>query len=204
MERLEEFKNVWKKQRESSIKFSENDIYEMVHKRSSSIVKWILIISILEFVLPNIIIFFTDHDTSLKFYEEYDLINIIIIYTVIHIIVIIGFIYFFYKNYKNISAECSIKDLLYNILKTRKTVKNYIYYNISMAAIIGIHIFYMVFNSDEFINKLPNSTNMMTVWIIALLIFAFVLFLFWGFYKIIYGYLLKKLKRNYLELQKEG
>ncbi|MCK5677510.1 MAG: hypothetical protein KAH72_03450 [Flavobacteriaceae bacterium] len=204
MEHLEEFKNVWKKQRESSIKFSENDIYEMVHKRSSSIVKWILILSILEFVLPNIIIFFTDHDTSLKFYEEYDLINIIIIYTVIHILVIIGFIYFFYKNYKNISAECSIKDLLHNILKTRKTVKNYIYYNISMAAIIGIHIFYMVFNSDEFINKLPNSTNMMTVWIIALLIFAFVLFLFWGFYRIIYGYLLKKLKRNYLELQKEG
>lgn len=204
MEHLEKFKNVWKNQRESSIKFSKNDIYEMVHKRSSSIVKWILIISILEFILPNIIIFFTDYDTSLKFYEEYDLNNIIIIYSVIHILVIIGFIYFFYKNYKNISAECSIKDLLYNILKTRKTVKNYIHYNISMAAIIGVHIFYMVFNSDQFTNKLPNDTNMITVWIIALSIFAFVLFLFWCFYRIVYGYFLKKLKRNYLELQKDG
>jgi len=204
MKHLEEFKNVWKNQRESSIKFSENDIYGMVHKRSSSIVKWILIISILEFVLPNIIIFFTDYDSSLKFYEEYDLVNIIKVYTVIHIIVIIGFIYFFYKNYKNISVECSIKDLLHNILKTRKTVKNYIHYNISMAAIIGIHIFYMVFNSEQFIDKLPNNTNMMMVWVIALLIFTFVLFLFWCFYRIVYGYLLKKLKINYLELQKDG
>jgi len=201
MDQLENLKDIWQNQKESTIQFTETEIYDMVHKRSSSIVKWILIISLLEFILPNIIILFTDHDASKTVYENYDLSNMMTIYTVIHIIIIIGFIYYFYKNYKNISAECNVKTLLHNILKTRKTVKYYIYYNITMAAIIGIHIFYIVFNSDKFISKLPENTNMFTIWAISIVIFAFALFLFWGFYRIIYGILLKRLNQNYNELK---
>ncbi|MDH3322036.1 MAG: hypothetical protein OEM04_03545 [Flavobacteriaceae bacterium] len=202
LDQLEELKNVWKNQGESSIKFTESDIYKMVHKRSSSIVKWILIISILEFVLPYIFIFFTDFNSTKEVYQTYDLNNMMSIYTVIHIVVILGFIYFFFKNYKNIQADSSVKNLLHDILKTRKTVKYYIYYNLTMAAIIGLHVFYIVFNSDQFVNKLPANTNMLIIWSIAIAIFAFVLFLFWCFYRLIYGFLLKKLKKNYSELDR--
>ena len=89
-----------------------------------------------------------------------------------------------------------------NILQTRKTVKYYIYYNIGMAAVIGLHTFYKVFQSPSFLEKLPENANMTRIWIIALVLFAVVLFLFWGLYRIIYGYLLKKLKLNYQELEK--
>ncbi len=202
MENLEKLKDVWKNQGESSIKFSENEIYNMVHKKSSSIVKWILIISILEFVLPNLFYLVSDHKTALKLYENYGIENLTNIYTIIHLVIIVGFIYVFFKNYKNISAESSVKTLLKDILKTRRTVKYYIYYNISMAAIIGIHIFYIVFNSELFIIKLPEGTKMLTVWILAMLLLILTLFIFWGFYKIIYGILLKKLNINYSELLK--
>jgi len=202
MEKLEKLKDVWKKQGESSIKFSIEDIYGMVHKKSSSIVKWILIISILEFVLPNLVYVFTDHDATLKLYENYDLNSITKFYTIFHLIIIIGFIYVFYKNYKNISAESSVKTLLQDILKTRKTVKYYIYYNLTMAAIIGVHIFYIVFNSEIFIEKLSDGTNMILVWVIAVFLLILTLFIFWGFYRILYGILLKKLNRNYSELLK--
>lgn len=202
MDKLEELKSLWKNQSESSIKFTESDIYKMVHQRSSSIVKWILIISILEFVLPHLFIFFTDFESTKEVYQTYGLNNIMLTYTIIHVIIILAFIYFFYKNYQNINAECSVKDLLHNILKTRTTVKYYIYYNLTMAAIIGLHVFYIVFNSEEFVNKLPENTNMITVWLIAIVIFSFVLFLFWCFYRIIYGFLLKKLKNNYAELER--
>ena len=51
MEELELLKKDWQKNTHKSPDFSEQDIYGMLHKKSSSIVKWILIISILEFVV---------------------------------------------------------------------------------------------------------------------------------------------------------
>lgn len=202
MENLEELKNVWKNQGESSLKFSENEIYKMVHKKSSSIVRWILIISVLEFILPNVLFLFTDHEKTVNFYSEYGIHNLTNIYSIIHLIIIIGFIYIFFKNYKRISAESSVKGLLNDILRTRRTVKNYIYYNITMATVIGVHIFYIVFNSESFTTKLPEGTSMLVVWMAAIAALILVLILFWGFYRILYGILLKKLNLNYTELLK--
>lgn len=200
MEHLEKLKNVWKNQGESSIKFTKDDIYKMVHQRSSSVVKWILIISILEFILPNLFIFFSDLKSTNEVYQSYGLSNIMLFYTILHVVIIIGFIYYFYKNYKNISADSSVKNLLSDILKTRSTVKYYIYYNITIAAVIGLHVFFIVFNSDVFLSKIPENTNMIIIWVVAIILLAIVLFLFWLFYRILYGFLLKKLKQNYKEL----
>ncbi|MCK4561833.1 MAG: hypothetical protein KAT78_02915 [Flavobacteriaceae bacterium] len=202
MEQLEKLKDVWKSQSESTIKFTKSDIYNMVHKRSSSIVKWILIISILEFALPNLFMFFTNFESTKEVYQNYGLNNIMLFYAITHILFILGFIYIFYTNYKNINAERSVKSLLHNILKTRNTVKYYIYYNLTMASIIGIHVFYIVFNSELFTEKLPANTSMIMIWFIAIGTFAFFLFLFWVFYRIVYGFFLKKLKNNYTELQR--
>jgi len=202
VDQLDNLKNIWQNQGDSSIKFSEGDIFKMVQKKSSSIVKWILIISILEFILPNVVWFFTDFEATQNLYQNYGLSTTMKIYSIIHFMVIVVFIYLFYKNYKNISAENSVKKLLANILNTRKAVKYYIYYNITMAALIGIHMFYKIFNSELFLNKLPENTNMIMVWLVALGLFVLALFIFWGFYRILYGILLKKLKNNYYELDK--
>ena len=202
MEQLEKLKDVWKNQEESEIRFSGEDINNMLQKKSSSIVRWILIISILEFVLPNLIYLVTDHDASLRIYKNYGLTNITMIYTAVHVVIICIFIYFFYKNYKNISAENSVKELLHDILKTRKTVKYYIYYNLTMAAIIGVHIFYIVFNSESFLDKIPKELNLITVWLVAISLLAIAIFIFWIFYRILYGILLKKLNKNYDDLLK--
>jgi len=203
MDHLDKLKNIWQNQSESPIKFTESDIYDMVQKKSSSIVKWILIVSILEFILPNLFFLLSDRTKTKEFYTNYDLNNVMIFYFVIYLIIIIGFIYYFYKNYKSISADTTVKSLLHSIIKTRKTVKYYIYANLTLAAIIGIHVFYKVFNSNLFIEKLPSDTNMFLVWVIAIVIFSFVLFLFWCVYKIIYGFFLRKLNKNYKELRKK-
>jgi len=203
MDHLDKLKNIWQNQSESPIKFTESDIYDMVQKKSSSIVKWILIVSILEFILPNLFFLLSDRTKTKEFYTNYDLNNVMIFYFGIYLIIIIGFIYYFYKNYKSISADTTVKSLLHSIIKTRKTVKYYIYANLTLAAIIGIHVFYKVFNSNLFIEKLPSDTNMFLVWVIAIVIFSFVLFLFWCVYKIIYGFFLRKLNKNYKELRKK-
>lgn len=199
---LENIKNVWQKQEDCRYKFSKEEINKMIYKKSSSIVKWILIISILEFTLPYILLLFTDYDSSKDFYNKYDLTQIMKMYFIIHFVIIIYFIFTFYKNYKNISVGNSVKELMKNIIRTRKTVKYYIYYNIGMAAIIGVHIFYKVFTSAIFKETLPENANLLTIWVLAMVLFAFVLFILWGVYRIIYGFLLKKLNINYTELEK--
>jgi len=204
MENLENLKDLWKNQEDSKIRFTQDDISKMVQKKSSSIVKWILIISLLEFILPNLLFVFTDFDATKQFYEQYGLSNSMMIYTAIHIVVIVGFIYVFYKNYKNISSESTVKNLLSNILKTRRTVKNYIYYNLTIMGIIGINIFYSVYSSAAFQTTLAEGTSMLKIWVISIILLSLALFIFWVFYRIIYGFFLKKLKKNYAALSHQG
>ena len=204
MENLENLKDLWKNQEDSKIRYTQDDISQMVQKKSSSIVKWILIISLLEFILPNLLFVFTDFDATKQFYEQYGLSNSMMIYSAIHLIVIVGFIYVFYKNYKNISSESTVKNLLGNILKTRRTVKNYIYYNLTIMGIIGINIFYAVYSSIEFQNTLTEGTSMLKIWVISIVLLSLALIIFWGFYRIIYGFFLKKLKKNYAALSHQG
>lgn len=200
MENLENLKDIWKNQGESNIRFTQDDIHQMVQKKSSSIVKWILIISILEFILPNLVFLFTDFNSTQEFYEQYGLSSSMLVFTIIHMLTILAFIYVFYKNYKNISVESKVKVLLSNILKTRRTVKYYIYYNLTMMAIIGVTMLYAVYKSVEFQNNLASGTSMLMIWIVSIVMLSLALFIFWLFYRIIYGFFLKKLKRNYAAL----
>ena len=202
MDKLENLKDLWQNQQQTDIVYTKEDIYKMVQKKSTSIVKWILIISIAEFLLPYVLILFTDLETPSRIYAEYGISELTIYYSVVHFIVILGFIYMFYKNYRNISAVSTVKNLLSDILKTRRTVKYYIYFNLIMMGILGLHSFYLIINSDMFIDKLPENANLTLIWIIAVTLYGLVLLLFWCFYRVIYGYFLRKLNRNYKELRK--
>ena len=202
MDNLENLKNVWQTQAVTGLNYTKEDIHNMVKKRSTSIVKWILIISILEFVLPYVLILFTDLETPSRILTEYGLGTIDRNYTIVHVVIILGFIYVFYRNYKNISADSSVKSLLGDILKTRKTVKYYIYYNLVLIAIIGLHSFYIILNSETFMSKLPENANITVFWITAIVLWGLFILLVWCFYRIIYGFFLKKLQRNYSELRK--
>ena len=46
MDELDKLKNHWQKSEAAFTQVSEKEIYGMLHKKSSSVVKWILILSI--------------------------------------------------------------------------------------------------------------------------------------------------------------
>ena len=73
MDELDLLKKDWKKQESSFQQIGEKEIYGMIHKRSSSIVKWILIISILEFLILRILdlSIFLDNDYSKRMKENH-------------------------------------------------------------------------------------------------------------------------------------
>ena len=196
MKELDLLKKDWQKNEGSFEQLSEKDIYAMIHKKSSSVVKWILIVSILEFVILNGIGLLLPEDHSNEFNDKFVLyLNIL---TIISYGITIYFVFLFFKNYKSISVISSTKELAESILKTRKTVKYYIWYNITYVALEMIAIIIYLIDSKT---TRENDDLGVTIFIIIILL-VFVIGLVWGFYQLIYGFLLKKLKRNYEELQK--
>ncbi len=200
MDQLEILKKDWKKQESSLPKLSREDLSKLMYKKSSSIVKWIFIISVLEFMLPHIIYLFIDYDKVIQQYKELDLYNFSLISNIIFYAVVLVFIYLFYKNYRSISANSQPKVLMQNIIKTRKTVKYYIWFNLGMIPVIAGVTLFKTFNSSEFTDKVPENISMVLVWLISIILILALVVLFWLFYRLIYGILLNKLEKNYDEL----
>jgi len=206
MKELDLLKRDWQKN-DAFEQVSEVEIYKMLHKKSSSIVKWIFIISILEIMLWTVISVFFNTDDYLKNIKHEELDFYFEALTVFNYAVILVFIYLFYKNYMAISTTVSIKQLMKDILKTRKTVQCYVWYNLGMVALSLLFGFYIAFayNPDVAVlmDKIDNNTKVMVVTIgVFVLIIAAFLGLFWLFYRLIYGTLLRRLFANYKELRK--
>lgn len=201
MDALDKYKKAWDNQPENTHKVSKDEIYRMSQSKSTSIVKWIFIIGLLELVLPFFILLFCDLDKLAKNYEEIGIENYAYYSQIVMYPFIAVFIYLFYKNYRSISATDTTKELMNKILKTRKTVKYYIYLNLAFAFVTFVVVCFATINS-KFGNEEFTAKNL-TIIILAILFFgALILGFFWLIYQLLYGILLKKLNRNYKELVK--
>jgi len=204
MDELELLKKNWKKQEEALPKLSYKDIYQMMLKKSSSIVKWIFVISILEFILwaSLDIVYRTSSlysEMDEGFMATFSVISSIVSYTVL-----IYFMFRFYLNYRKIQSTDSTKKLMHTIIRTRKTVKQYIWINLILLATLMISsTVYLVFLTDEF----QKSTNEQTApaWlfiVVMIVVIAIFIGLVALFYRLIYGILTRRLQDNYDELEK--
>jgi len=210
MEELDLLKKAWKENENSFQQVSENQIYRMIHKNSSSVVKWILIIGIIEFVLMTTLGILMPDDNYSKTLEKNHVATVMNVFTIINYFVVVTFIYLFYKNFRMISTTDSVRKLMKNILKTRKTVQYYVWYNLGMFVIIFITIMFSFCYYDEKFGKmfdqvqLKENSGIIWAWMITLFILMFALMfgLFWLFYRLVYGFLLRRLHRNYQELKK--
>lgn len=209
---LDKYKKAWENQPEESNKVSKVDIYKMAHSKSSSIVKWIFIIGILELLFWTALNIFFVGSSYTEIYEELHLNLLVKISTYLHYIVIILFLVLFYKNYKSISISDSTKNLISKILKTRKTVKYYVYFNLFYMVLANVVIMCFIFNDLDGLIKyynnhgMPTPTNkeqlLVSLIIAMVILLGFMFLILWLFYKIIYGTLLRKLNKNYKELAK--
>lgn len=210
MDELDILKKDWQKQEEKLPKLSYDEIYKMILKKSSSIVKWIFIISLLEFVFWALISFAMKDTDAMTRFESYDADNIIIPLTIISYVVLAYFFYRFYMNYKTISATDNARKLMKNILKTRKTVKQYVAFNLIFLFITTFIALGIQFNKDEeminIIEKASANGELLKFYAITILatlvVLAIIIALILLFYYLIYGLLLGRLNKNYNELKK--
>ena len=210
MEELDILKKDWNKEDSRYPKLSYDDIYKMILKKSSSIVKWIFIISILEFVFWTVISFaLKDADFNKKF-ESYNAQNIMVPFMILGYLILAYFFYKFFMNYRTISVTDNAKRLMENILRTRRTVKQYVAFNLIYLVVSAFLVLGIEMNRDETmiatINKAAANGELLKFYAITIisvtLVLAIIIGLFLVFYYLIYGLLLKRLNTNYRELKK--
>lgn len=211
MDQLEALKKEWQTQEQEFPKLSYNDIYPMLLKKSSSIVKWIVIISLCEILFWTLLSLLIP-ESSNEFYEELGLKSILKWVNIFNYAVVAFFIYLFYRNYQKIQVTNSIKILMENILQTRKTVHYFVYYNIGMAAALlaGTNLYYYshqdklidLLKSQNIYGAIPAETVVNKFFIYNLVAGVMIIGFLMLFYFLLYGLLLRRLKRNYKELKK--
>ncbi len=211
MDQLELLKKQWQNREQELPKLSYDDIYKMLLKKSSSIVKWIFYISIAEILFWTILSFLVP-ESSTKFSDDIGLHDILIGINIINYTVFGFFIILFYINYRKISLTDSIKELMANIIRTRKTVKYFVIYNIttSVLIIIGINLYYFLnqdivfkyMSEDYGIGNISQDQFMRLFFVIQILFGLVMIGFILIFYRLVYGILLRKLHKNYKELKK--
>lgn len=208
MDELDKLKQHWKANTDTvDKKLSKNDLYAMLRKNSSSILKTLFYISIIEFCvfssLSLIPLFNSSYRNRLEtVYANNTAINAI---TFLSIGVILLFVFLLYINYKSLSVTDNAKKLMENILKTIKTVRYYVVYNLALGFILMVSMYYQITHNDPIIvEKLANAGTSKWALFIGVMAISTLLFLafVWLFYKLLYGKLIKKLKGNYNELLK--
>ncbi len=211
MDELDLLKKQWQSREQDLPKLSYDDIYKMLLKKSSSIVKWIFYISIAEILFWTILSFLVP-ESSTKFSDDIGLHDILIGVNIINYTVFGIFIILFYINYRKISLTDSIKELMANIIRTRKTVKYFVIYNIttSFLIIIGINLYYFLnqdivfkYMSEDYGIANISQDQFMRLFFVIQILFGLVMIAFiLLFYRLVYGILLRRLHKNYKELEK--
>ena len=196
MKELDLLKKDWQKIDNSFEQVSESDIYKMIHKRSSSIVKWIFIISILDFFVLNFLSYLMPSEKT----SESPIVELVIsVLDYLSYGVALFFMYLFYRNYRSISVTSNTKKLMECILNTRKTVRYYIIFNLMLVFVVSVVVFFDEFQIES---AHINGGKMFFICLLMLFFIAILIGVVWLFYQLIYGILLKKLNRNYVELRK--
>ena len=210
MDELELLKRDWQKKEEHLPKLSYEEIYNMIWKKSSSIVKWIFYISIIEFVFWAAINLLNYSEESRELERTWHIRNWSIALTVVNYAVLIFFIYRFYLNYKQITVTDSSRKLMKSILKVKRTVTQYVWFNIGifLASLILLLYGSLTFGEEgeQIMEAAARAGNETLFWLmligLCVLIIGIILVLIWLFYRLLYGILLNRLRGNYRELKK--
>ncbi|MBT8324414.1 MAG: hypothetical protein KJO22_06615 [Bacteroidia bacterium] len=208
MDELDLLKKDWNKDKAEYKNFSDKDLYPMLHRKSSSIVKTLFYISIAElifWILINTIPYFLSDDYKAKLDSIYDNDVFMVSLTVLSYLIIILFIYLLYKSHKAISVIDDAKTLMRKILNTRKVIKWYVIYNLVMAFVsMIIGTFYGINHDPEFSSHVASFSRMQMFSFSAFMVIFIGIFvlIIWLFYRLLYGILLKRLNKNYNELRK--
>lgn len=212
---LDSFKKTWQEQPVQQ-KYNDNEILQMLNKKSRNYVKYIFWISVFEFLFFTLIGLFyiiqgkesnsfiniltklgVQRTSELE--DTFD--NIYLVLKILSLAITAYFVLKFYQNYKVIKIEENLKKFILKIIKFKKTVNAFILINIALlitfTSIFTIFVFYILNTQNV---EITNST---LIGFIAGIIIstAFTVIMVWLYYRIVYGIIIKKLDKNLTQLK---
>lgn len=208
MDELEQLKKDWKAKEKLLPRYGAEELYAMLLKKSHAIVKWILVISIIEFVVWTVLGFYMNDDKFWKEVSSIHLTSFVVVVSVLNYVIVPVFIWLFYKRYRAISVTDNAKSLMENILKTRRVVKSYILYQLIVTGVVS----FVSFLFSVIYLKLGDQSVELSQWLIIVGVGILVVIIYvgviWLFYKLLYGFFLRRLRKNHhlldkIELQEE-
>lgn len=214
---LDNLKKTWQEQ-EVPPKYEQKDILEMLNKKSRNYVKYILWISIAEFLLfvfASIYAVFKSDDDNNSFFNilsrlgvkdndeiEASFAHLYFGLRIVSIILTAIFVYLFYKNYRKINVESNLKKFILQILKFKKTVNTFIVTNIILFVIFTGVLTAFTFNilaKQHIQMNNPTLIGFIAGLIITLILGILLTLLY---YRLVYGIIMRRLGKNLSQLQK--
>jgi len=213
---IDSLKKTWQEQKLAD-GYDQNEIESMLNKKSRNYVKYILWISVAEFIIFGLINFLalfssnfqTDFTSILNRLQirnqnevEFSLDRIYYLMKIFSLIITGVFVVIFYINYTKINVEYNLKKFIKHIIYFKRTVNIFIFCNIFLLILfIGSFTSYIVFILKKQNIHIDNPTfwGLMCGVIFSLLICIVFILLY---YKLAYGILLKRLSVNLEQLEK--
>ena len=212
---LDSFKETWQQQPVQP-KYDTSEIESMLNKSSRNYVKYILWISLVEFILilgANLYYTFLGEDTAdlmsvlgklgIDNSDQFQttLTQLYLALKMVSLALTGIFVYLFYQNYRKINIEANLKKLILQIIKFKKTVQLFIVANIDLVILFTLVL--GIFTFSVLAQQNIELTNPTLIGFIAglVLTMGISVVLIWIYYRVVYGFILRRLGKNLEQLQ---
>lgn len=212
---LDSFKETWQQQPVQP-KYDTSEIESMLNKSSRNYVKYILWISLVEFILilgANLYYTFLGEDTTdlmsvlgklgIDNSDQFQttLTQLYLALKMVSLALTGIFVYLFYQNYRKINIEANLKKLILQIIKFKKTVQLFIVANIALVILFTLVL--GIFTFSVLAQQNIELTNPTLIGFIAglVLTMGISVVLIWIYYRVVYGFILRRLGKNLEQLQ---
>lgn len=212
---IDKLKSQWQQQSVSD-RYDSTEILKMLNYKSKNYVKYVLWISMVEFLCVLILnVWHMIHDGGAR--------------NIIHILEVVGlketqalkttfnsiygvlkfvslsvtayFVFLFYYGFKKIRVEANLKQFMIHIIKFRKNMNQFIMVNI-LFLVVFIAIFaWFIFHTVSVQNLVLDGRKTLFFFLSFILVTMFCVFLIFGYYRLVYGGLMKKLEKNLKQLE---
>lgn len=212
---IDDLKKSWQEQQVPEV-YQSSEIEAMLNKRSKNYVKYILWISIAEFLFFAILSVYTvfsaqESDGFLHVLEklgvkinpeiEKNYGHLYFGLKVMSLLITAAFVYLFYRNYIKINIENNLKKFILQIIRFKKTVNLFILTNIvfliTFVFILTLFTMNIVKTQNIHLNN-PTLLGMIIGFMVSLIIGILLILLY---YRIVYGIIMRRLGRNLEQLK---
>lgn len=213
---IDDLKKSWQEQPVPEV-YQSSEIEAMLNKSSRNYVKYILWISIAEFLFFAAVsiysVFYTDQTSSflhiikklgakITYEIEKDFTHLFFFFKVLSLSITAVFVVLFYRNYKKINIENNLKNFILQIIKFKRTVNLFILTNIIVLIFFAMVLTIFSMNILKLQEIQLQNATLIGIVVGAIVSVTIGLLLILIYYRVVYGIIMRRLGNKLQQLQK--